>query len=95
MMEEYSPIWEIKHAIPMLMTVRDNEGLTMTDIVRMDRGGEQRKYAALKYLVDVGLLESRHDPNGEWNSNHLYLTETGRKVLENVDEIVKTMEEHR
>lgn len=90
-MEKYSPIWEIKHAIPMLLTVRDNEGMTMTDIVRMDKGGEQRKYAALRYLVDTGLLESKHDPNGEWNTNHLYLTEAGKVVVGNIDSIIGTM----
>jgi|GEM_PF-2248888 len=92
-MESYTPIWEIRHAIPMLMTVRDNEGMTMTDIVRVNRGGEQKKYAALKYLVDTGLLESRHDPDGEWNTNHLYLTAAGKKVIANVEEITKTMDE--
>ena len=91
-MENYSPIWEIRHAIPMLLTVRDNEGMTMTDIVRLEKGGESKKYDALKYLIEVGLLESKHDPNGEWNTNHLYLTEAGKKVAKNIVSIIETMD---
>ena len=94
-MENYSPIWEIKHAIPMLLTVRDNEGVTMTDIVRIEKGGESKKYDAVKYLVEIGLLESIHDPNGGWNTNHLYLTKDGKTVVKNIDEIIQTIDKHQ
>lgn len=67
--------------------------MTKTDIVRMDKGGEKTKYAILAELIDIGLIKSEKEPEGRWNSEHLYLTENGLKIAEYIENINQIMGE--
>lgn len=90
-MEWYSSVLEKKYALSVLWYVRNNPGMTKTDIVRMDRGGEKTKYGILAELMDLGLISSEKDPEGRWNTEHLVLTEEGRKIADHIEEINEIM----
>ena len=84
---------ERKHALSILWYVKNNPGMTKTDIVRMDRGGEKTKYAILSELVDLGLIESRISSGRSWNSECLYLTEPGKRIADHIEAINQIMAE--
>ena len=90
-MEWYSSILEKKYALSVLWCVKNNPGMTKTDIVRMDKGGEKTKYAILAELIDIGLIKSEKDPTGRWNTEHLVLTEDGAKIAECIETINQIM----
>lgn len=92
-MEWYSSILEKKYALSVLWCVKNNPGMTKTDIVRMDKGGEKTKYAILAELIDIGLIKTEKDPEGRWNSEHLSLTENGMKIAEHIESINQIMDE--
>lgn len=90
-MEWYTSVLEKKYALSVLWCVKNNPGLTKTDIVRTDKGGEKTKYAILAELIDIGLIKSEKDPEGRWNSEHLSLTEDGLKIADYIESINQIM----
>lgn len=91
MMSWYSSELEKKHALSMLWYVKNNPGMTKTDIVRMEKGGEKTKYGILSGLIDLGLITQEKDPEGRWNTGHLALTENGTKIAEHIEAINRIM----
>lgn len=90
-MEWYSSKLEKKYALNVLWCVKNNPGMTKTDIVRMDRGGEKTKYNMLSKLINMGLITTEKDPTGRWNTEHLVLTEDGAKIAECIETINQVM----
>ena len=90
-MEWYSSKLEKKYALNVLWCVKNNPGMTKTDIVRMDRGGEKTKYNMLSKLISMGLITTEKDPTGRWNTEHLVLTENGTKIAECIEAINQIM----
>ena len=90
-MEWYSSKLEKKYALNVLWCVKNNPGMTKTDIVRMDRGGEKTKYNMLSKLINMGLITTEKDPTGRWNTEHLALTEDGAKIAECIETINQVM----
>lgn len=82
---------EKKYALNVLWCVKNNPGMTKTDIVRMDRGGEKTKYNMLSKLINMGLIATEKDPTGRWNTEHLVLTEDGAKIAECIETINQVM----
>ncbi len=87
MMTWYTSELEKKHALSLLWCVKNNPGMTKTDIVRMEKGGEKTKYGVLSGLIELGLIVQEKDPDGRWNSEHLALTENGAKIAEHIEAI--------
>ena len=86
-MEWYAAELERKHVLSILWNVKCNPGMTKTDIVRMERGGEKTKYDVLTKLIELNLIRSDGSSGKSWNSEHLYLTEAGNKIAEHIEAI--------
>lgn len=80
---------ERKHALSILWCIKNNPGMTKTDVVRLEKGGEKTKYGILCELLDLGLIESREGKS--WNSERLYLTEDGAEIAEHIEAINEIM----
>lgn len=89
--EWYSDELEKRHALSLLWYVKNYPGMTKTDIVRVEKGGEKTKYSVLTRLMELGLVASEKDPEGRWNSEHLILTEYGSKITEYIESINDVM----
>lgn len=90
-MEWYAAELERKHIITMLWKVKCNPGMTKTDIVRMERGGEKTKYDVIAKLIELNLIRVDSSSGKAWNSEHLYLTEAGNRIAEHIEAINQIM----
>lgn len=83
-------VLERKSSLYILLTIRNNPGLTKTQLMRLDEGNERTKFVRMNELIECGLISSRQG-DGQWNSTKLYLTEEGQEVAECIDKISKVL----
>jgi DNA-binding MarR family transcriptional regulator len=68
----------------VLFRLRQNEGLSQVDLADVLELQPISLVRLLDRLVDHGLLERRHDPKDR-RANRLFLTEKGRKLVDDLD----------
>ena len=83
-------VLERKSSLYILLTIRNNPGLTKTQLMRLDEGNERTKFVRMNELIECGLISSRQG-DGQWNSTKLYLTEEGQEIAECIDKISKVL----
>ncbi|CCD93773.1 putative Transcriptional regulatory protein slyA-like, MarR family [Bradyrhizobium sp. ORS 375] len=74
----------------VLYRLRAQEGLSQVDLADVLELQPISLVRLLDRLVEQGLLERRHDPRDR-RANRLYLTEAGRKVVDEFDEVRDTI----
>ena len=84
-------VLERKSALYILLTVRDNPGLTKTQLMRLEEGNERTKFVRINELIECGLIDSKQG-DGQWNSTKLYLTPQGQEIAESIYKISKVLE---
>jgi DNA-binding MarR family transcriptional regulator len=70
----------------VLFRLRQNEGLSQVDLAEVLELQPISLVRLLDRLVDHGLLERRHDPKDR-RANRLFLTEKGRKLVDDLDSL--------
>lgn len=83
-------VLERKSSLYILLAIRNNPGLTKTQLMRLDEGNERTKFVRMNELIECGLISSRQG-DGQWNSTKLYLTEDGQEIAECIDRISKVL----
>src|ERR1700754_2420642 len=68
----------------VLFRLRQNEGLSQVDLAEVLELQPISLVRLLDRLVEHGLLERRHDPEG-CRANQLFLTEAGRRLGDDLD----------
>lgn len=75
---------ERSYAMYVLLAVEANPGLTMTDIMRMEKGKERTKYVRLSEMIDAGLI---YRARSEYTAQGLFLTKEGERVVDSIKKI--------
>jgi MarR family transcriptional regulator for hemolysin len=70
----------------VLFRLRDQEGLSQVDLAEVLELQPISLVRLLDRLVEHGLLERRHDPKDR-RANRLYLTESGRRLVDDLDSL--------
>ena len=70
----------------VLFRLRQQEGLSQVDLADVLELQPISLVRLLDRLVEHGLLERRHDPKDR-RANRLYLTESGRKLVDDLDSL--------
>jgi MarR family transcriptional regulator, transcriptional regulator for hemolysin len=70
----------------VLYRLRDQEGLSQVDLAEVLELQPISLVRLLDRLVEQGLLERRHDPRDR-RANRLFLTETGRRLVDDLDSL--------
>ncbi|MGJ4925718.1 MarR family winged helix-turn-helix transcriptional regulator [Bradyrhizobium sp. HKCCYLS2038] len=70
----------------VLFRLRAQEGLSQVDLAEVLELQPISLVRLLDRLVEQGLLERRHDPRDR-RANRVYLTEAGRKLVDDLDEL--------
>jgi MarR family transcriptional regulator for hemolysin len=70
----------------VLFRLRAQEGLSQVDLAEVLELQPISLVRLLDRLVEQGLLERRHDPKDR-RANRVYLTEAGRKLVDDLDEL--------
>src|SRR5215813_6082289 len=70
----------------VLFRLRQNEGLSQVDLADVLELQPISLVRLLDRLVEHGLLERRHDPKDR-RANRLFLTESGRKLVDDLDSL--------
>lgn len=91
-------IFSKKFSYYVLMAIRDNPGITKIELVRLEAGNEHTKFMRTQELKNEGLIkciseEADRKQRGQWNSQHMYLTEKGQRVAAYLEKISKELEQ--
>jgi MarR family transcriptional regulator, transcriptional regulator for hemolysin len=70
----------------VLFRLREQEGLSQVDLADVLELQPISLVRLLDRLVEHGLVERRHDPRDR-RANRLFLTETGRKLVDDLDSL--------
>jgi MarR family transcriptional regulator for hemolysin len=70
----------------VLFRLRTQEGLSQVDLAEVLELQPISLVRLLDRLVEQGLLERRHDPNDR-RANQLFLTEAGRRLVDDLDSL--------
>ena len=70
----------------VLFRLRQQEGLSQVDLAEVLELQPISLVRLLDRLVEHGLLERRHDPKDR-RANHLFLTERGRQLVDDLDSL--------
>lgn len=90
-MDWYSETLESKYAMQILLYIRENPGMSKSDVMRFsDSGNERTKYTRISNLIDDGLIKVEKGGN-QWNTARLYLTPKGQEVGALIEKINNIM----
>ncbi len=90
-MNWYAETLETKYAMQIILYIRENPGMSKTDVIRFTDGGNERtRFTRVAALINEGIIEVRPG-SGKWNSTELYLTPEGQKIGKLIAEMNEIM----
>lgn len=84
-------LFERKFALYVILAVKDNPGMTKTEVLRLDNGNERTKFLRINELIEEGIISVKNERE-QHNAMRLYLTPKGQEISVSIEKIRSIME---
>jgi len=82
-------VLERKHAMYVILAIKENPDSTKTDIMRLEKGDEKTKFQRINELIALGYIDTVFCEG--YSTKRLVLTERGERLAEGIDALRTTL----
>lgn len=76
-------VLERKHAMYVLVAIKENPDSTKTDIMRLERGDEKTKFQRINELIALGYIDTVFSEG--YSTKRLILTKKGDRLVKHIE----------
>lgn len=80
---------ERKHAMYVLVAIKENPNSTKTDIMRLEKGDEKTKFQRINELIDHGYVDTVFSEG--YSTKRLILTDKGERLVKSIESMRKVL----